>query len=141
MLEQNVHIYLNPVQVHLADEFEKFLADVVAPAVAAQRPQLADQWRVLKPTLPEPADADVITYAFIFDGGDLANDWDLETLLPAQYGQEEANRLLKKWTSTFAPYRTWIAALGDHAEEPAQIGWTFTPAVRQATHKEGNAAG
>jgi hypothetical protein len=135
MFEQTTHIYLNPVRVDQAEAFEKFLTDVVVPAVAAHRPHLVDRWRVLKASGPEPADDAVITYAFVFDGGEL-DDWDLGTLLPAQYGDEEASRLLATWAATFAPYQSWIAALGDHEEETPQVGWTFEPVASvQATDR------
>ena len=137
-MQGQTHLYLNPVQAHRADEFERFLADIVAPAVAAQRPHLADRWEVLRATVPEPADPDIVTYAFILEGGDLTRDWDLEVLLTAQYGGEEARRLLDEWAATFAPFRSWVAALGDR-EAPGQVGWSFTPATRETVDLEGHA--
>lgn len=128
MFEQTTHIYLNPVQAGQVDAFERFLADVVVPTLAKHRPDLVGRWRVLRATAPEPADSAVITYAFVFDGGDLA-DWDLDTLLPAELGEQEAERQLAEWASTFVSYRRWVAALGDHPDEPTQVGWTFEPAM------------
>jgi hypothetical protein len=128
LFEQTTHIYLNPVQAEHADAFERFLAEVVVPTVAKHRPDLVGRWRVLRATAAEPADDAVITYAFVFDGGELA-DWDLNTLIPAEYGEQEAQRRLAEWASTFVPYQQWVAALGDHPDEPTQVGWTFEPAM------------
>ena len=139
MSDHLTHIYLNPVRADRADDFEEFLADFVAPAVAAQRPQLVDRWQVLKATTPESGDPGVVTYAFIFEGGDLTDDWDLNVLLPPQYGQEEADRLLAAWATTFAPVRSWVAALRPDEDEAPQIGWTFTPATRETVDLDGPA--
>ena len=126
MSGQQTHIYLTPVSADRADEFERFLLEVVAPAVAAQRPHLAGRWRLLRPSQAESADGTVLTYAFLFDGGDLDEDWDLAKLLPLHYGQEEAEQLLQGWTAMFVPYRRWITAMGEPDEDIAQPGWTFT---------------
>jgi hypothetical protein len=126
MFEQQTHIFLNPVAADRAEEFEKFLLDVAAPAVRAQRPELADRWRLLRASTPEDADASIVTYAMVFDGGELEDDWELDKLLPAHYGQEEADRLGAAWMETFVPLSRWIAGLADGDEAGPQVGWTFT---------------
>jgi hypothetical protein len=126
MVQQQTHLFLTPVAADRADEFERFLVDVAAPAVAAQRPDLAGRWRLLRPSQPESADDTVLTYAFLFDGGDPEEDWDLSKLLPLHYGKEEAERLLQGWTATFVPYGRWITAMGQPEEDITQPGWTFT---------------
>ena len=117
------HLYLNPIRTDRVAAFEEFLVKV-QQAVEAQRPDLEGRWRVLKST----ETLDVTTYAFIFDGGDLEADWDLRTLMPAHYGADTADRLLSEAESTFAPFREWVATLGDHDHhDMTQIGWTFAP--------------
>jgi hypothetical protein len=125
MTSSTTHIYLNPVRTDRVTAFEQFLA-VVHEAVDAQRPDLAGRWQVLKATAPESGDPGLTTYAFLFDGGDLETDWDLEVLLPAHFGAEEAERLMSAAADTFAPYHDWVAALGDHDGDMPQVGWTFT---------------
>jgi hypothetical protein len=126
MVQQQTHLFLTPVAADRADEFERFLLEVAAPAVAAQRPDLVGRWRLLRPSQPESADDTVITYALLFDGGDPEEDWDLSKLLPLHYGPEEAERLLQGWTATFVPYRRWITAMGQPEEDITQSAWTFT---------------
>ena len=116
------HIYLNPIRTDRVAAFEEFLVKV-QEAVAAQRPDLEGRWQVLKATEA----GDVTTYAFIFDGGDLAADWELGTLMPAHYGADEASRLLSEAETTYAPFREWVSTLGDHDDGMTQIGWTFAP--------------
>ena len=117
------HIYLNPIRTDRVAAFEEFLVKV-QEAVAAQRPDLEGRWQALKATEA----GDITTYAFIFDGGDLEADWELETLMPAHYGADEANRLMREAEKTYAPFRQWVATLGDHDDDDmTQIGWTFAP--------------
>jgi hypothetical protein len=44
-----------------------------------------------------------VTYVFLFEGGDLEEDWALEKLLPPHYGAEKAEQLLEEWLATLAP--------------------------------------
>lgn len=127
MFDQRTHIYLNPVAADRAEEFERFLLEVAAPAVRAQRPDLADRWRLLRAEAPEPEDPSVVTYVMIFDGGDLEQDWELDKLLPAHYGAEEAERLAGPWLDSFAPLQQWLDALAARDGQDPQVGWTFTP--------------
>jgi hypothetical protein len=126
MLQQQTHLYLTPVSADRAEEFERFLLQVVEPAVEEQRPDLVGRWRLLRPSQAESADDTVLTYAFLFDGGDPEEDWDLSKLLPRHYGQEEAERLLQGWTVMFVPFGRWVTAMGESDEDIAQPGWTFT---------------
>jgi hypothetical protein len=126
VFEQPTHIYLNPVASERAGEFEKFLLEVVVPAIGAQRPDLEGRWHLLKPVAPETSDGSVCTYAFVFDGGTLDEDWELDTVLSAHYGAEEANRLLAGWMGTFVPLARWLSVLGADDGATPQKGWTFT---------------
>jgi hypothetical protein len=121
VFEQTTHLFLNPVRTDRVEDFERFLVETVVPAVRAQRPELDGRWRVLKAA--EPDTDDVVTYIFIFDGGTL-DDWELDDILPAHYGADEAQRLLDGWMGTFAPRSSWAAALG--VGEGPQVGWTFS---------------
>jgi hypothetical protein len=124
--QQETHLYLNPVAADRAQDFERFLVDVVEPAIRAQRPDLMGRWRILKPTLPETSDDGVLTYAFLFDGGDMDEDWELATLLPQQYGEDEAQRLIRDWLAMFVPYKRWLTSIGEPERDIVQPGWTFT---------------
>ncbi|RNM17044.1 hypothetical protein EFL26_02850 [Nocardioides pocheonensis] len=73
-----------------------------------------------------PAD-DVVTYAFMLEGGSLEEDWELGVLLSAQYGEEEADRLLNGWLETFAPVEAWAQVAASSAGESGQVLWTLEP--------------
>ena len=124
MTSSTTHIYLNPIRSDRVEDFERFL-EVVRVAVDAQRPDLRDRWQVLRAAGPGDKDSGVTTYAFIFDGGDRDADWELNVLMPAQYGQEEAERLMSEAAGTYATFQDWVASLGAHDQEHPQIGWTF----------------
>ena len=126
MVQQPTHLFLTPVSADRAQDFERFLLDVVEPAVAAQRPDLVGRWRLLRPSQAELADDTVLTYALLFDGGDPEEDWDLSKLLPLHYGEEESERLLQGWTAMFVPFGRWVTAMGEPDEDITQPGWTFT---------------
>jgi hypothetical protein len=68
----------------------------------------------------------VLTYAFLFDGGDPDVDWELGKLLPQQYGDDETERLLHDWDNMFVPYRRWVTSMGEPEDDITQPGWTFT---------------
>jgi hypothetical protein len=123
-MADQTHLVLNPVQADRAEEFERFLAEVVAPAVRAQRPDLDGRWQVLRAI--EPSDS-VVTYCFIFDGGSLAQDWELDVLLPAHYGKEEADRMIRDWVETFAPLDPWAESALTSERDPGQVEWTLEP--------------
>ena len=123
-MTEHLHVGLNPVQADRAEDYERFLAEVVAPAVRAQRPDLDGRWRLMRST--EPSNG-VVTYAFMLEGGTLAEDWELDVLLPAHYGAEEAERLIKEWVETFAPLDAWAEAAVSSGRESNQVVWTMEP--------------
>jgi hypothetical protein len=119
------HIYLNSVAADRSDEFERFLSETVEPILQEHRPDLVGKYRYLKATEPDSGNPPVVTYAFIFDGGSLDDDWELHKLLAPHYGDEQAEELLNQWAETFVPLQGWLTALGERAGEIGQIGWTF----------------
>jgi hypothetical protein len=123
-MTEHLHVGLNPVQADRAEDYERFLAEVVAPAVRAQRPDLDGRWRLMRST--EPSNG-VVTYAFMLEGGTLAEDWELDVLLPAHYGAEEAERLITEWVETFAPLDAWAEAAVSSGRESNQVVWTMEP--------------
>lgn len=72
-------------------DFEKFVREVIAPAVQRERPELADMWQTLRPTR-EPVEGDTRAYVFVFYGDATLDDWELTTLFTAVYGDEEGAR-------------------------------------------------
>jgi hypothetical protein len=124
MMTEQLHLALNPVRSDRAEDFERFLAEVVVPAVRAQRPDLDGRWRVMRTSRPS---ADVVTYFFMFEGGSLAEDWELGVLLPAHYGEEEANRLIGDWVETFSPLDAWAEAAVTSGQDSNQLEWTLEP--------------
>lgn len=118
------HLVLTPVREERAQEFERFVSDVITPAVAAQRPDLVDRWHVLR---SEGATGGVVTYAVVLQGGSLDDDWDLDVLLPAHLGQEEADRVLAEWSQTLAELRPWADAAVETGHLSNQLVWTLVP--------------
>jgi len=123
-MAEHLHVGLHPVRADRADDFERFLMEVVAPAVRAERPDLDGRWRVLRSV--EPSDG-VLTYAFLFEGGSLEDDWELDVLIPAHYGEEEADRLAGEWVETFAPLGRWAEAAVSGGLTSNQLVWTMEP--------------
>ena len=123
-MTEQLHLALNPVRSDRAEDFERFLAEVVAPAVRAQRPDLDGRWRVMRTSGPS---ADVVTYFFMFEGGSLEEDWELGVLLPAHYGEDEANRLIGDWVATFSPLDAWAEAAVTSGQDSNQLEWTLEP--------------
>jgi hypothetical protein len=74
----------------------------------------------------EPTDG-VVTYAFLLEGGSLEEDWELDVLIPAHYGEEEADRLAAEWVETFAPLDRWVAAAVSAGRATNQLVWTMEP--------------
>jgi hypothetical protein len=124
VMTEQLHLGLNPVQSGRAEEFERFLAEVVVPAVRAQRPEFDGRWRVMRTRVPA---GDVVTYVFMLEGGDLAEDWQLDALLSAQYGQEEADRLIRDWVETFSPLDAWVEGAVASGRESNQLVLTLEP--------------
>jgi hypothetical protein len=123
-MSEQLHLALNPVRADRAQDFERFLSDVVEPAVQAQRPDLEGRWRVARTDGPG---ADMVTYVFLLEGGSLEDDWDLGTLLTAHHGDEEAERLFQDWDAMFAPLDAWGEAAVATAEESGQVVLTLDP--------------
>jgi hypothetical protein len=124
MMTDQLHLGLNPVRAVRAEDFERFLSEIVVPAVRAQRPDLDGRWRVMRSSGPSD---NVVTYAFMLEGGSLEEDWELGVLLPAHYGQEEADRLINEWLETFAPLDAWAQAAAASGREANQVVWTLEP--------------
>ncbi len=126
MFGEQTHLYLNPVRADRAEDFERFLLDVVEPAIKAQRPDLLGRWQILTPAQPESADNGLLTYALLFDGGDLEEDWELSRLLRRHCGQDVAERLIQDWLANLVPYQPGITSMGDPETDITQPGRTFT---------------
>ena len=105
------HIYLNPVLVDRAADFEHWLRTVLVPAVAEHRPDQQGRWQVLRATEGDDLDGDTVIYAFVLSGGDLS-EWDLESLFERALGAEGAERALQAW---------------DEMLKQPQYGWSFVP--------------
>lgn len=123
-MEQTVHLVMTPVREDRAAGFERFLADVVAPAIAAQRPELSGRWQVLR---ADGVVAGAVAYVFLLHGGSLTDDWELDVLLPAHYGQEETDRLAGEWADTFARLGPWADATVALGLAANQLAWTLSP--------------
>jgi hypothetical protein len=123
-MTDHLHVGLHPVRAERTADFERFLVEVVTPAVRAQRPDLDGRWRVLRSV--EPSEG-VVTYAFLLEGGDLEKDWELDVLIPAHYGEQEADRLAGEWVETFAPLDRWADAAVSGGREMNQLVWTMEP--------------
>ena len=119
-----LHLVLTPVHADRADDFERFLNQVVTPAARATRPDLDTRWRVMRST--EPHDG-IVTYAIMLEGGSLTEDWDLEVVLSAHYGQEKAQSLIHDWVETLAPIGAWAEAAATAGQEDNQAVWTLEP--------------
>ena len=101
-------IAINPVRADRADAFAEWLRSVVAPAVRAHQPHLAQRLRVLRGTEAEDG---VVVFAFVFDGG-TDEDWELRPLLEKELGSEGADRALADM---------------DEMLTQDQYGWWFSP--------------
>jgi hypothetical protein len=123
-MDEQIHLVMTPVREDRAASFERFLGAVVAPAVAAQRPDLSDRWQVLR---AEGVVAGAVAFVFLLHGGSLAEDWELDVLLPAHYGQEETDRLAGEWADTFAQLQPWADATVALGIAANQLAWTLVP--------------
>jgi hypothetical protein len=121
-MSDQMHVVLQPVHAERAGDFERFVTDVIAPAVRAQRPDLDQRWRTMRSS--ETANG-VVTFAFLLEGGSLAEDWELGLVLPAHYGEQEAERLFEAWAETFAPLTPWAEAAVSAGQESNQVVWTL----------------
>ena len=123
-MSDQLHVVLQPVHAERARDFERFVTEVVAPAVQAQRPDLDGRWRVMRSS--ETANG-VVTFAFLLEGGSLTEDWELGVLLPAHYGEQDAERLIGEWVDTFAPLTPWAEAAVSAGQASNQVVWTLEP--------------
>jgi hypothetical protein len=123
-MSELLHLVLTPVREDRAAEFERFVAEVVAPAAQAKRPDLNNRWRIMRSTGPHDG---VVTYALMLEGGSLTEDWDLERVLSAHYGQEKAQSLIQDWVGTLAPIGAWAEAAATAGQEANQATWTLEP--------------
>ena len=103
---RTTHIYLNHIRTDRADEWETFNRSVIMPVVTSQRPELSDKVRLL---LADGQEDGETLFAFVFDGGGI-DDYDLEPMFAAEYGEQEGRQLLQEWLDMFAR---------------DQYGWTF----------------
>lgn len=123
-MAEEVHVVLTPVREERAADFEDFLANTVSPAVKAQRPELNGRWEVLRSTTSAGG---TVTYVFLLRGGSLDDDWELDRLLPAHYGQEDSERLVADWVETFSALGPWAESAVKEGEEANQLAWTVQP--------------
>lgn len=103
---KETHIYLNPIKTDRADDWESFTRSVIMPVVASQRPEFLDRVRLLRADGQEDG---ATLFAFVFEGGDI-DEYDLEPLFAAEYGEQEGRQRLQEWHDMFAR---------------DQYGWTF----------------
>ena len=129
MFDHTTHVYLTPVAADRADDFDRFLREVVTPAVDARRPQLSERWRALRPSAP---DDDALTYIFLFDGGDLEKEWDLGPIFEEHFGEETATQHFRQWADLPIPVSRWVEGLKGESDN-RQIGWTCSPVSRMST--------
>jgi hypothetical protein len=123
-MAEEVHVVLTPVRENRAADFEKFLTNTVTPAVNAQRPELEGRWEVLRSTTSA---AGTVTYVFLLHGGSLDDDWEMDRILPAHYGPDEAERLVADWVETLAALGPWAESAVEAGEEANQLAWTMEP--------------
>jgi hypothetical protein len=74
-----------------------------------------------------PPSGEVVTYVFLLEGGTLDEDWELNVLLPAHFGKEEADRLISDWVETFAPLESWADAALASGRDSGQVAYTLEP--------------
>jgi hypothetical protein len=129
MFDDTTHIYVTPVAADRADDFDRFLREVVIPAVDARRPELSGRWRALRPSAPDDG---ALTYVFLFDGGDLESDWDLGPVFEEHFGKQQAERYFQQWDDLTVPVRRWAEGLHEESGS-VQIGWTCSPVTRTST--------
>ena len=127
-MSDQLHVVLHPVHAQRAADFERFVTDVVAPAVRAQRPDLDQRWRVMRSA---ESPTGVVTFAFLLEGGSLTEDWELDVVLPAHYGEQEAERLVRDWSETFAPLTPWAEAAVSAGQDSNQVVWTLEPVTKK----------
>jgi len=69
------------VKAGQGEAFEQHIRDVVVPAIVKARPDLADDWTLLKPMATESEQPSI--YTFLFFGSHPIGDWALGPILTA----------------------------------------------------------
>ena len=126
VVTENNILILNPVRSELAEEFERYVRDVLAPAVAAHQTGMLSKVRLWRAAEPEPGTTGIIIYAFVAQGVSSWEDMDLRPPFTAHYGEAEAGRLLEQFNSFFVDHRTWVESWNAHEvgeEDGPQYGW------------------
>jgi hypothetical protein len=119
-MADELHIVLNPVREDRTADFEKFLTDKVTPAVRAQQPELDGRWECFR---SGAAVDGVVTYVLLLRGGNL-EDWDLGNVLPAHYGEDEAQQMVADWLQTSVPLGTWAEAAVKATPDENQLAFS-----------------
>ena len=52
-------------------------------------------------------------------------------VLPAHYGEQEAERLIGEWAQTFAPLTPWAEAAVSAGHEGNQLVWTLESSTQR----------
>jgi hypothetical protein len=81
---------VNPVKPGREVEFESFVRDVIIPAAEQVRPHIMGTWRLLSPAR-KPAEGVQAAPVFLFYG-DSWDDYELEDMFKAAYGEETGKR-------------------------------------------------
>jgi hypothetical protein len=61
----------------------------------------------------------------MLEGGSRSEDWHLEGVLSAHYGQEQTQSLIQDWVGTLAPIGAWAEAAATAGQEANQAVWTL----------------
>ena len=80
-------IAITPVKRDRREDFEQFVQGVIVPAVNQTAPHLSQMWQTLRPS----EDNEGCDYVFVFYGDAPLDEWDLERLLLAAYGDADGH--------------------------------------------------
>jgi hypothetical protein len=119
-------LILNPVRTERAEDFERYVREVIGPAVGAQQPAMLSKVRLWRASEPEPGATGILIYAFVVEGASSWEDLNLAPLFSAHYGDDEAGRLLKQFDEFFVDHGTWVESWSAHEvgeENGPQYGW------------------
>ena len=108
------HIAITPVKPDRQEDFERFIRDVIVPAVRDRRPDLVGSWQTLRPADTEGGSAN---YAFVFYGDFTADDWDLEPVFESAYGAEQGQRYIEQFAEMLVSDQQMISFSGDIPSE------------------------
>jgi hypothetical protein len=113
---QRMWIRLNHVKADKRELFERYIHDILRPAVERVEPAMARQVRFLHPT--EPEEDGTYTYVFLMDPlieGASYDEYDIGTLLRRAYGDTQAEEYDRMWDEALASPQTGYELL--------QSGW------------------